>query len=132
MASILNVDTISGKTPVFQLTVNVGAATQHIQAGLSKMFAAFDGGAASMFDSLNVTSETDTGPGDYTFNFTNNFSGANVYASPMSVALTDSAKPGSYTNGQTASSVRVLPTRGTSGTNADVGYLSIACIGDLA
>ena len=132
MASVLNVDTISGKTTADQVTVNVGAATQHIQAGLSKMFAAFDGGAASMFDSLNVASETDNGPGDYTFNFTNNFNANNEYASPMSVGLADSGKPGSYTNGQVTTSIRVLPARSTSGVNVDVGYVSISCMGDLA
>ena len=64
----IKTDKLTGNTTADQVTVNVGSATQHMQAGLNKVFAAFDGGAASMFDSLNVASETDNGTGDYTFN----------------------------------------------------------------
>ena len=56
---------------------------------------AFNGNSATAYDSLNVASETDGGTGDYTFNFTNNFSAAKRIPG-QSVDLESSGYPGSY------------------------------------
>ena len=127
MASILNVDTISGKTTADQVTVNVGAATQHIQAGLSKMFAAFDGGAASMFDSLNVDSFTDTSTGAYSVTFTNNFASTGyVQAVHSNNFHTIPSSGGHATSGFT------FQTFTSGNSNGDCAYIGGTATGDLA
>ena len=130
----IKTDKLTGNTTADQVTVNVGSATQYMQAGLNKMWASLDGGSFGLFDSLNVSSATDVAVGDYRFNFTNNFNAAEEYASPMSVSLASSSNPGSYISDADAKTtdVRMFPARSTTGGHVDMGYVSIACIGDLA
>ena len=135
MASVLKVDEMQGVTTADQVTVTVGSATQYMQAGLNKMWIAFNGNTATVHDSLNVASETDNGTGDYTFNFTNNFNAAKTYTSAQSVQLSSSSYPGSYIAGASVvltSSIRVYPTRSTGGAMLDTEYNTLNCSGDLA
>ena len=110
-------------------------ATNFVVHGSNKMWIAFNGNSATAYDSLNVASETDGGTGDYTFNFTNNFSAAKAYSSGQSVDLESSGYPGSYIADDSTvltSSIRVFPTRNTGGAMLDNGYNSLNCSGDLA
>jgi len=83
MASILKVDELRGIASAGDITVTSegGAATQSLQQGLAKAWCHTSDDVID--DSLNFSSSTDNGAGDYTLNFTNNM--ANVtYASTAS------------------------------------------------
>ena len=125
---ILKADTLTHSTAG-------SVATNFVVHGSNKMWIAFSGNTATAYDSLNVTSELDNGPGDHTFSFTNNFNAAKAYTSAQSVQLQSSSYPGSYIAGESVvltSSIRVYPTRNTSGQMSDTGYSTLNCSGDLA
>ena len=87
MASILKVDDLRGKTAAGDITVTSegGSATQSLQQGLAKCWIHIGAGGSSIGDSLNVGSLTDVSTGDYTVNYTNNMSSANVSATALIV-----------------------------------------------
>jgi len=75
--STITVDNLKGKTTAKTVTVTVGAsATQSLEQGLAKAYANIDGLASTPVSrkSLNVSTITDDGPGQYDTVFTNNFS----------------------------------------------------------
>ena len=83
MASILKVDEMQGVTNTNEMTIaanNVtvtgeGSATMRLQNGLAKMWANFDPNTSNtIVNSLNISSLSDNGTGDYALNGTNNFS----------------------------------------------------------
>tara|TARA_S200002703_G_scaffold129113_1_gene116081 strand:+ start:1505 stop:1912 length:408 start_codon:yes stop_codon:yes gene_type:complete len=72
------VDELKGKTSTGDITVTSegGAATQSLQQGLCKSWANGDGtGTVSLRDSLNCSGMVDNSAGNYTFTYTNPFSG---------------------------------------------------------
>ena len=78
--SEIKVDTLTGKTSAGNITVTSegGAATQSLQQGLAKAWVNFNGtGTIATRDSLNITSVTDGGTGNFTPNFSNSFSTVN-------------------------------------------------------
>ena len=78
MASILKVDSMQGVTSAGNITITSegGSATMQLQQGVAKAWIDIVTGS-SIGDSLNVTSFTDNGAGDYTQNFTNALSNSN-------------------------------------------------------
>ena len=74
--SEIKVDTLTGKTTAKTVTVGVGAtATQSLEQGLAKSWVNWNGiGTVAVRDSLNVSSITDDGPGNYDVNYSNIFS----------------------------------------------------------
>lgn len=137
MTSELLVDAIKGVTAAGSVTVTGegNSTTTNLQQGLCKSWMAFNGVAATAYDSFNVSSITDVGTGDYLFSFTNNFNAAKAYTSGQSVTLSDSSYPGSYIAGSSlvlTSSIRIHPTRNTSGSMIDIDYTTLNCNGDLA
>ena len=85
--SEIKVDTLTGKTTANDITVTVGAsATQSLEQGLAKHWTNFDGSAATVTprDSLNNSSITDHGTGQFSMNFSNSFNNANYVGSGMS------------------------------------------------
>ena len=74
MTSQLNVDTIKGKTTEGSISIQgEGSATTNLQQGLLKAWGKWDAGSTvTLEDSLNTTSITDNGTGDFEQNFTNN------------------------------------------------------------
>ena len=87
--SEIKVDTLTGKTSAGNITVTSegGAATMQLQQGLAKVWASVDysGGTPSAGDSLNVSSFTDNGTGDYDANFASNMSNSNYGAGGISI-----------------------------------------------
>tara|TARA_E500000318_G_scaffold94533_1_gene93919 strand:+ start:229 stop:639 length:411 start_codon:yes stop_codon:yes gene_type:complete len=72
MAGILKVDDLRGNTAAGDITITSegGAATQSLQQGLAKAWSNYDGsGTVSVTDSLNVSSLSDGGVGDFTHTF---------------------------------------------------------------
>ena len=72
MASILKVDAMQGVTSAGDITITSegGAATQSLQQGLAKswVYSVVSGGTPALTDSLNISTITDVGSGDYKFN----------------------------------------------------------------
>ena len=80
MASILKVDDLRGNTAAGNITITSegGAATMQLQQGLAKSWLNLTGsGTPAINGTLNVSSITDHGTGEYTENFTNNYSSTN-------------------------------------------------------
>ena len=82
MASVLKVDEMQGVTTADQITVTVGSASMTLHNGVSKFHCSYEsggstGGAGALQSGdLNVTSVTDNGTGNFSPQFTNNFSSA--------------------------------------------------------
>jgi hypothetical protein len=69
MASILKVDTLTGVTTAGSISVTGegNSTTTNLQQGLAKVWTSIDGsGTVNTRDSLNYTSTTDNGTGNYT------------------------------------------------------------------
>ena len=81
--STIIADNLTGKTSAGSITVTSegGAATQSLQQGLAKAWVNFNGtGTLAVGDSLNISSVTDSGTGDYDINISNTFASANYSA----------------------------------------------------
>jgi len=68
---------LTGKTSAGDITVTSegGAATMQLQQGIAKVWVNLDGtGTIAVSDSLNVTSATDNGTGEYTITIANDMS----------------------------------------------------------
>jgi len=86
MSTIL-VDNLTGKTSAGDITVTSegGAATQSLQQGLAKAWVNFDGtGTIAARDSLNLSSLTDAGGGNYGITVSSAFGNSDYAAAGMS------------------------------------------------
>jgi len=92
MSTIL-VDNLTGKTSAGDITVTSegGAATQSLQQGLAKVWCHFNGITNTTLDSLNISSITDNGVGEYTYNINNSHN--NAYYSLSGSGQRNSAQP---------------------------------------
>tara|TARA_Y100001972_G_scaffold30558_1_gene37651 strand:+ start:36 stop:485 length:450 start_codon:yes stop_codon:yes gene_type:complete len=149
MTSQLNVDTIvdkagSGGTNVKTGNTSTyvsdgGNVTQNTVQGLIKAWMSMNGKSTiALFDSLNTTSITDNGSGDYTQTYTNAM-GNNDYSTVISVR----AQSSSYLNGgmigndnsydMVTGNVRVTTNyAGGSSAREDRGIVNTQIAGDLA
>ena len=116
MASILKVDEMQGVTSAGDITVTSegGSATQSLQQGLCKSWSKITGPSTFVLeDSLNVSTLTDVGTGDYQVTYTNamtsaqygengcsNNGGTNQrrFASMNSTRFASSSRMASYNN----------------------------------
>ena len=147
MSSQLNVDTIvdkagSGGSNVKMANTSTyvsdgGSATQNTVQGLAKCWLA-SSDAASLNDSLNITSGTDNGTGDYTFAISNDMANSNysIISTASQAAANDpviSCNPTNDTNSASVFRLQIGYTSSGSG-----GYVAIdklnysALFGDLA
>ena len=78
MASLLKVDALTGVTTAGSISVTGegNSTTTNLQQGLAKQWAKFTV-AAALNDSLNTSSITDTGTGNFEVNFSNVMGNAN-------------------------------------------------------
>jgi len=86
MSTIL-VDNLTGKTSAGSITVTSegGATTQSLQQGLAKAWVNFDGtGTIAARDSLNLSSLTDAGGGNYGITVSSAFGNSDYAAAGMS------------------------------------------------
>ena len=147
MTSQLNVDTIvdkagSGGSNVKMANTSTyvsdgGAVTQNTVQGLAKCWLA-SSDAAGLNDSLNITSGTDNGTGDYTFAISNDMANSNysIISTASQAAANDpviSCNPTNDTNSVSVFRLQLGYTSSGSG-----GYVAIdklnysALFGDLA
>ena len=102
----------------------------------AKAWVNFNGtGTIAARDSFNVASLTDSSTGNYSVNFSNNFSDGN-YASVATQGNADASNPGSlgtHTVGHTASNLSSIETcNSNTGSNNDWAQISHISHGDLA
>ena len=149
MASILKVDEMQGVTSAGDITITSegGSATQSLQQGLAKGWCNFDGSLSSLSarDSLNSSSLTDNGTGNYTNTLTNNMGNVNYIPSfsngthgddrAFHVCVIDINQSGSG-NAPTTSAIRMQNNaNGTTSVNSvdhDHDYILGLIHGDLA
>lgn len=145
--SELKVDTLTGKTTAGNVTVTSenGAATFQMQQGLAKAWMRYTTSTTTVTrDSFNVSTESDNGPGDTTFTFTNNMQNTYYSISAIANLNTSSAVPnrmgiGTNSTGETdyttTSTVRIISHTGngtTSGNPIDNLTAGALVLGDLA
>ena len=140
MAGILKVDDLRGNTSAGNITITDGSATMKLQDGVVKAYGMIDGtGTVNLITSLNASSVTDNGTGDYTFNINNNMSNSTymfMIDSHNETTGSSNRCATKYTGGQAAGSFRftVAYTSNTSGgaTKYDEDFNPITLLGGLA
>ena len=134
MSTIL-VDNLTGKTSAGDITVTSegGAATQSLQQGLAKAWIDYKGTATNAVqDSLNISSVTDNGTGDYTIILSNIMSTAEYSIVDGSYRLENSNSP-SITGFQTPTSSQYIHNHWNSGFSVSDMFRTYSQVtGDLA
>lgn len=137
--SEIKVDTLTGKTTANDITVTVGAsATMSLEQGLAKAWVYFDGsGTVAINNSLNGSSLTDIGTGNYEPNVTNAFSATTSYCTTLNVNDDNVIVARVYEDGSqesVRSTVKFRMTTGNASTNArrDFNMVDVVIHGDLA
>ena len=135
MASILKVDAMQGVTSAGDITITSegGAATQSLQQGLAKAWVNFNGtGTIAIRESINGSSLSDVGTGNYRLNFTSNMNSA-TYS--FQIGSSSSVSNDGYNR---SSLVINLASQGavnhyeSGGTLTDTDLLTLNIHGDLA
>ena len=133
--SEIKVDTLTGMTTANDITVTVGAsATMSLEQGLAKSFVRYDAssGAAIADSSLNLSSISDNGTGNYTMVFSSSFSdGEFAFTTGSSAQGTDGRIMFNSNADPAAGSFRVV-TQNSSFSNVDVTHAACTFHGDLA
>jgi len=138
MASVLKVDTITGVTTAGSISVTGegNSTTTNLQQGLAKVWSRWQGSDTfGINDSLNVTSGTDNGTGDYTMTFSSAMGNAN-YSFTTNTMNNQSTNKGFITGLDAGSTPQTGSFDTTIHQNetglADRGYVSLQIMGDLA
>ena len=132
--SEIKVDTLTGKTTANDITVTVGAtATQSLKDGTANVWCNFNGSAFASRTSLNVSSESDNGTGDYHVTATNAFSTINNASTTGAASYnTTSVSPGITSPTQTSTTQIDIEVVNTGGTKVDRAAMQLITMGDLA
>jgi hypothetical protein len=136
MASILKVDDLRGNTSAGNITITSegGAATMQLQQGVAKAWMNLNGtGTIATRDTLNISSVTDNGTGDYTPNLSSSMSNANysIGSTQGGASAVDVVKVLNSSTAQTASLFRLLSLSNGFST-VDSNYLYASVHGDMA
>ena len=107
-----------------------GETASRAVTGVAGAWADYSGSGTTLLASTNVSSATDNGTGDYTFNLTNAFGSAN-YAGVVDALNTDANNFDTFMHTQAAGSFSAKLRVGDSGSDTDKETYGIAC-GDLA
>lgn len=73
MTGVIKVNELQGRSAADNITVTDGSATMQLQQGLAKAYQHHDQDLTTMHKSLNLSSSTDNGLGDFTANFTSSW-----------------------------------------------------------
>ena len=134
MTSQLNVDTIKGKSTAGSISIQgEGSATTNLQQGLLKAWGKWDASSTvTLEDSLNTTSITDNGTGDFEQNFTNNMNNID-YSYTATIKYYHVAKDVSVnTTAMFPVYCYYVASTGGGRTGYDTSYISTQYAGDLA
>ena len=147
MSSQLNVDTIVDKAGSGGTNVKIGntstyvsdggAVTQNTVEGLAKVWVNFDGSAsgATARDSLNVSTMTDRGAGQFTITFATVMGNTNynsVASATVGASNNFNRMAGAASNTTSISYLNTFAQSGTNSILADANYTSATFHGDLA
>ena len=132
----LKTNTLTGTSTAGSIAVTGegGSTTTNLQQGLAKVWLNYKGTSTnSVRDSLNESSVTDNGNGDYSVNFTNNMGNANYMITGTGEQL--SGNPTieivkDYSNAYTTSVARIASVQNS--TRGDAIYVNFSVHGDLA
>jgi hypothetical protein len=93
MASILKVDSMQGVTSAGDITITSegGSATQSLQQGLAKSWVLWNQSSPTVYDSLNVSSMTDSSTGFFDMNITNAMGSTNYVCHFNATVVADHA-----------------------------------------
>ncbi len=133
MASELKVDKFTGVTTAGSILVTGegNSTTTNLQQGLAKQWVNLDGtGTIGISDSLNTSSVTDTGTGDFDPKFTNNM-GNTLYSGTGTTASGAGAYSTVAIQSLTTSDYRLLVSDGATG-QEDTDPVMTQIMGDLA
>ncbi len=111
-----------------------GAVTTSVQQGLAKAWCLFNGQASTpaFSDSLNCSSLTDTGTGQYNPQFTNAMSSANFVSATSGHASGIAWTAAVYVGGKTTNQMHYQTVKSSDQTAVDSNPCDIASFGDLA
>ena len=133
--SEIKVDTLTGKTSAGDITVTSegGAATQSLQQGLAKSWIDYKGTSTNAVqDSLNITSVTDNGTGDYTIVINSNMNSAE-YSIVDGAYRSENSNSPSITGFQTPTSGQYIHNHWNSGFGVSDMFRTYSLVmGDLA
>ena len=142
MTSQLNVDTIVDKAGSGGTNVKVagtstyvdGSATQILVSASIKAFLHFSGSDNSIGDSLNIGSVTDSGSGNYVYNYSNNFDSDEYCFSGMCADIQYGGVVYQEADGSSSSGLEVRHRHNNGGTPAqgDPADTGAMMTGDLA
>ena len=131
MASILKVDTLTGVTTAGSISVTGegNSTTTNLQQGLCKTWVAATL-AAVIYDSFNISSNTDEGTGDYKYGISNALSrsSAETHVSGISLGYTNIIR---VKTAEASTSMIDIESMNTSASATD-GHHSVGVHGDLA
>jgi len=133
-ASEIAIDKLKGASSanIISVVAEGGTTTTNLQQGLCKVWADYPGDAASITDSLNIASITDTSTGVSTMNFSNNFAGV-AYSCTRGDQLAASGGTGLfYANPFGRASSSCGASHFENGSNADPSNYSAQFTGELA
>ena len=133
MASVLKVDTLTGVTTAGAIAVTGegNSTTTNLQQGLCKCWGHFEGSDTTLDDSLNTTSITDNGLGNYTVTIANDMNNANYSLSIGADWDTVSSNTCHGSSNTVATGTFIIRLR-NGGSNADRDNVTYNVAGDLA
>ena len=133
MASVLKVDTLTGVTTAGSIAVTGAgnSTTTNLQQGLCKCWGHFEGSDTTLDDSLNTTSITDNGLGNYTVTIANDMNNANYSLSIGADWDTVSSNTCHGSSNTVATGTFIIRLR-NGGSNADRDNVTYNVAGDLA
>lgn len=114
---------------------SISIPTTYVTNGSAKAWVNFNGtGTIAARDSLNVSSLTDNGTGDYTANFTNAFGAVDFNATGGNGNANNNGSDFGlpWISAPTVSTIRMGCFNGSQSSTTDNEYVSISCLGDLA
>jgi len=130
--SEIKVDTLTGKTSADDITVTDGSATMKLQDGLAKCWTIFNGQNNVIANSLNLSSLTDLGTGQFKTNFSNSFTGSDYSATGLSGRDISYDQVGCFAGAGNNLSSSFIITELQYSTFYDSSFMSTTNHGDLA
>ena len=129
--SEIKVDTLTGKTTANDITVTVGAtATMSLEQGLAKAWFHFNMSTATIQDSLNAASITDSAAGTFLMNVSNALS-SSEYAT-LSAGGDNAINNNTSDTNQPTSSSQYRHNHFENNVATDIANVSNSAVGDLA
>ena len=123
-------DKLTGKTAAGDVTITTGSSTMQLQQGVAKAWLSSDA-TTSLYNSLNISSGTDHGTGDYSHTLTNAYSNRVEYSQAGAVYTSAGGATITRNSSRDAAGIIAVEVTNAAGTSAD-SSLNVMTHGDLA